>query len=638
MSALLSRHAPDSAVCFGVEARGAAGERSVEARGSAREQSVEARSSAGEREADAGGSSGERATEGARDAAQLAAYARAIAASLPEARSGARVVLACSDRYHFSAGLLAIWLRGYTAELPPNGQPGAVHALADASGVIALLHDREGGVGVDVRALERPQTRASLPLTPALGPEEPAIVAYTSGSTGEPVAHVKSLAQLLREPEAHLAGFDLAGRRIVAAVPPYHIYGLLFGVLVPLLGGGSMSRSAPLHPSELLHELARAGADVLIAVPPHLNALAALGADDAEAWPRLHRVFSSAAPLPAATSELLAARGMTVTEILGSTETGGIAQRTRTDEPWQPLPSVRVEIDDEAALWVDSPWLAPSGPRPVRTADRVEAAAGGGFRHLGRSDAVVKIGGRRIDLGELETRLKAHPEVRDARVLAVEGGGVRGLSLLAVLESDHVDVAELKRTLASHVDPVAVPRRFRVVPRMPRSPTGKLARHDLLALFAAPARAEGNATLDSLEVSANDVSKRALARASEMMWTFPAEALADGCVRFAVPEQSGFFRGHFDGQPILPGVAQLQHLALSEARRRFPDLGQLTRMTRVKFKRLIAPGETLVLSLVRKGEHAVQFALDAEGEPAASGLFHFGVHAREQDGDAGGEP
>jgi 4-coumarate--CoA ligase (photoactive yellow protein activation family) len=539
MTALLARHAPHDELCFG--------------------------------------------GEGARDAGQFSAYARAIAAALPAHPPGARVVLACMDRYRFSAALAAAWLRGYVAELPANGQPGTVNALAHVAGVVALLHDRDGSEGLDVRALERPGERAALPLQLALEPEHAAVVAYTSGSTGQPGAHAKTLAQMLREPEAHLRGFALGEQRIVSAVPPFHIYGLLFGVLVPLLGGGSMSRHSPLQPAEVLRELEHAR--VLIAVPPHL---AALAATEAARWPRLERVFSSAAPLPATVSHALAARGWTVTEILGSTETGGIAHRSAPEAPWQPLLGVQIQVEDEA-LCVDAPWLWPRGP--VRTNDRVELVEGG-FRHLGRSDAVVKIGGRRVDLGDVETRLKRFPGVRDARVLAVESRRVRGTELWAVVESDDADVGSLKRELRAHVDPVALPRRFRIVRELPRSQTGKLVRSDLLALF--------------------DV------------YAFPRRQRPDGSVHVLVPQDSGYFRGHFDEQPILPGVIQLQHIALAEVRRQFPELSVLRRMVRVKFRRLVAPGETLVLRLSRKGATTVVFTLETDsGQPAASGVLHF---------------
>ncbi|HEY6881389.1 MAG TPA: AMP-binding protein, partial [Polyangiales bacterium] len=449
-----------------------------------------------------------------------------------------------------------------------------------ADRAFALLHDRDGQAGIDVRACEDVARSAPVPLVLAATADGPAVIAYTSGSTGQPSAHVKTFGQLWSEPEAHLTGFVLWGERVVSAVPSFHIYGLLFGVMLPLLGGGSLSREAPLQPAEVLRALA--DARVLVAVPPHLSALAEYRA---EAWPNLKRVFSSAAPLAPETSRALAMRGLVVTEVLGSTETGGIAHRSAPEAPWVPLPGVQLAIDAEARLSVEAPWC----PRTL-THDRVEAVELG-FRHLGRSDAVVKIGGRRVDVGEIEARLKQAAGVRDARVLAVDSRGMRGTELWAVVEADGVDAGSLRSALRAHVDPVALPRRIRVVSALPRSHAGKLVRSELLGLF-------------------DD-------------WTFPRSELANG-VRFQIPRDSGYFRGHFAGQPILPGVVQLQHFALAEARRQFPELHRLRRMVRVKFKRLLAPGEVLVLRVARKGEWSVQFTLETDaGHPAASGVLQF---------------
>jgi 4-coumarate--CoA ligase (photoactive yellow protein activation family) len=516
--------------------------------------------------------------EGERDAAQLAAYAQAIARQLPAGPLGSRVVLACIDRYRFSAALAGIWLRGYVAELPANGARGTVQELSDRAH--SLLHDSEGLPGIDVRGLEDPSARAPVPLALPCAESAIAAIAYTSGSTGQPTPHAKTFVQLLSEPSAHVDGFALAGERIVSAVPPFHIYGLLFGVLVPLLGGGSMSREAPLQPAEVMRAVQ--DARVLIAVPPHLAALATYQVGK---WPPMKRVFSSAAPLPAPIARALGSRGWPVTEVLGSTETGGIAHRSAPDAPWEPLHAVRIEVDAEQRLWVEAPWC-----QRQRTEDRVQSVEDG-FRHLGRSDAVVKIGGRRVDVGEVEARLKQAAGVRDARVLAVESRSVRGIELWAVIEGDGVEPEALRRELRAHVDAVAVPRRFRVVPALPRSSTGKFPRRELLALFDA--------------------------------WSFPRVEDGDE-VRFRVPDDCGYFRGHFDEQPILPGVVQLQQLALAEARRRYPELQALRRIVRVKFKRLISPGETLVLQLARKSETSVQFTLETDaGTPAASGVLHF---------------
>ncbi|MFT3921051.1 MAG: AMP-binding protein [Myxococcales bacterium] len=534
--------------------------------------------------------------EGARTCAQLLAYVDALAARLPGtvSQAGARVVLACEDRYFFTAALLAVWQRGLTAALPPNGQVETVRDLRAMPGVVGLLHDRDEDEGLDVRGLEPDAGDVATlrPYAAGLAAQDPALVVYTSGSTGQPTPHLKSLAQLLAEPAMWVEHFALARRRVVSAVPAHHIYGLLFGVLAPLLGGGAFSRRTPVMPGEVLRELGEARAQVLVAVPPHLRALSAFE------WPALERVFSSAAPLPEATDAALLARGIRATQVLGSTETGGIGVRTSCAELWRALPGVQLEVDDGGALHVRSPWASAEG-KTVPTADRVELREAG-FAHLGRTDSVVKVGGKRVDLREVELRLCAIPGVTDARVLEAGTPSPRGSELWAVVECERPEqhsAQGIKQTLGAHLDSVVVPRRFRLVSALPRGASGKVTRADLLALFET--------------------------------WHIPVEELPEGRYRAPITAELGWFRGHFTGQPILAGVVQIQRIALKQARKRWPDLGAVERVTRVKFKHLVKPGEVLILSLARKGHGQVTFQLTTEAsatsaeQPVSSGVLHF---------------
>jgi 4-coumarate--CoA ligase (photoactive yellow protein activation family) len=544
---------------------------------------------------------------GARTHAQLLSYVDAIAARLPTTSApDSRVVLACVDRYHFTASLLAVWQRGLTAALPPNGQVETVRDLRAMAGVVELLHDRDESEGLDVRSCEPSldqEPMGARAYEPALAPAQPALVVYTSGSTGEPTPHAKSLAQLLAEPAMWIEHFALGKRRVVSAVPAHHIYGLLFGVLAPLLGGGAMSRRTPVMPSEVLHEIADAKAHVLVAVPPHLRALAAY---QSEPWPLLERVFSSAAPLPEATDAALVARGVRATQVLGSTETGGIGLRQSCSESWRALPSVSLETDGEGCLLVRSPWASADG-KQVRTADRVQLSESG-FTHLGRADSVVKVGGKRVDLREIEQRLCALPGITDARVLEAGTPSPRGLELWAVVECEQPEklrVSELKQALSAHVESVVMPRRFRLVGALPRGASGKVTRADLLALFE--------------------------------IWQIAVEELPGGRYRVPITAELGYFRGHFPNQPVLAGVVQIQRIALKQMRRRWPDLGVVERVTRVKFKRLVTPGEILTLSLTRKGDNQVSFQLTTGGaepngeSPVSSGVLHFRKSASETD-------
>jgi 4-coumarate--CoA ligase (photoactive yellow protein activation family) len=528
---------------------------------------------------------------GSRTAGQLAGLASAIGQKLEELAPGARVVLGCEDRYYFAAGLLALWQRGLVALLPSNGQAETVRALARAPGVAGLLRDRDDDVGLDVRTLESSAGVGALPVRVTLPRTATAVIAYTSGSTGQPTAHEKTLAQLVDEPLALIEAFDLAKKRVLASVPPHHLYGLLFGVLVPLLAGGATSRTSPLQPPEVLRELAAHDAQVLVAVPPHLGALAQ-ALREGGAFRAGTLVFSSGAPLPLATDSALREHGVQVTQVLGSTETGGIAHRRQAgDVPWQLLPGVRISVEGEL-LSVASPWSSPEAMATVRTSDRVELVPGG-FKHLGRADQVVKVGGRRVDLGDVEAKLRAIAGVRDARVIALEASSLRGLELCAVVEveGDALTPQALRQALSRTLDPVTLPRRYRLVAKLPRSAAGKVDMDTLRGMF--------------------DV------------WELPRQELESGKLRFELPASYGYFRGHFDGMPILPGVVQLEQLALRVARERFPQLGALARLTRVKFKRPIQPGEQLVLGLDLRSGSQVHFELRCNDAPAASGILHF---------------
>lgn len=89
-----------------------------------------------------------------------------------------------------------------------------------------------------------------------------------------------------------------------------------------------------------------------------------------------------------------------------------------------------------------------------------------------------------------------------------------------------------------------------------------------------------------------------------MRATFPSELLArEGeAATFAVgvPADLLYFQGHFPGAPLLPGVAQLVALVLDRVHALWPELGEPTRLGRLKFKQPIAPGDALRLTLERE--------------------------------------
>jgi 3-hydroxymyristoyl/3-hydroxydecanoyl-(acyl carrier protein) dehydratase len=98
---------------------------------------------------------------------------------------------------------------------------------------------------------------------------------------------------------------------------------------------------------------------------------------------------------------------------------------------------------------------------------------------------------------------------------------------------------------------------------------------------------------------------------------------APGLFDVHVPPELEYFRGHFPEEPILAGIVQLDVLVLRQALELWPDLTTVARITRLRFRKPIRPGDDLVLSLVRPAPLRVDFEITCQGASCASGALHF---------------
>lgn len=89
-----------------------------------------------------------------------------------------------------------------------------------------------------------------------------------------------------------------------------------------------------------------------------------------------------------------------------------------------------------------------------------------------------------------------------------------------------------------------------------------------------------------------------------------------------IPADLVYLQGHFPGHPLLPGVAQLLAMALDRTHALWPALGQPRRITQLKFKRPIYPGDQLLLRLERAG-HEVRFSLERGADECTRGALIF---------------
>ncbi len=419
----------------------------------------------------------------------------AAAALLPDPAAGvdaavpAAVINLCEDRDRFLVAFAAAAARGLTTLLPPSRTPAAIaDVLAQYPGSVCIAE--RVPVPAPPGLLLLPPTGTPLAdqavealAAATVAADAVALVAFTSGSTGTPSANPKTWASVACSTAQNLAALsDLwpadAVRRLVATVPPQHMYGMELSVLLPLFAAVGVHAARPFFPDDVARALAEAGAPaLLVTTPVHLRALVESGV----ALPPLAGIVTATAPLPQALAETAEARfGCEVRELFGSSETCVIAQRrTARETHWRPFPGVRLQPQPDGTL-VHAPQLA----QPVALADLVTVADCGGFALCGRQADLLEIGGKRASLGDLTRRLLAVPGVQDGVVLqldACDRSGVGRIAALAVAPG--LDACTILAALRGAVDPVFLPRRLRLVDALPRNETGKLPRAALLALL-----------------------------------------------------------------------------------------------------------------------------------------------------------
>ena len=386
---------------------------------------------------------------------------------------------------------------------------------------------------------------------------------------------------------------------LFCTVSPRHIYGLLFGLLLPLVAGARFVNKTTLSVEAAAQAAEDTQATILVSVPAHLIALSSL--DLLGKNERLRQIVSSAARLPIRVGKNLVAKtSAQLTEILGSTETGGIFWRNVPEETWASLPGVQARSSDEGQLIVVSPYLADATREHV-TDDLVKQVGENQFKHLGRSDLVIKIGGKRIQLDALEQQICSLQDIRAARLISKAVTSIRGHELWLVVETDRWTLDDLIKELRKTLDPMAIPRRVRIVSKLPTESNGKLSQAKLSALFEAESSA-----VEFRELIAYD---------------------NDYQIAVHVTASSKRFRGHFPGLPILPAVSVLVDIVLSQTHRIWPELDRLVRVPRLKFTRGITPGQELLLHLKRKGSD-VTFKISSDDIIYSKGILEFLISSK----------
>jgi malonyl-CoA/methylmalonyl-CoA synthetase len=361
------------------------------------------------------------------------------------------------------------------------------------------------GIRVDVTA------RAGALEPASAEDEDPALIVYTSGTTGRPKGAVLSRRAVASNVDALATAWEWTADDVLThGLPLFHVHGLVIGVLGVLRRGGELRHLGRFSPAAA-GEAVAGGATMLFGVPTMYHRVAREpGAAAGLRGARL--LVSGSAPLPApvfAAIEQLT--GQQIVERYGLTETL-MNTAVRADSPRRPgyvgVPldgiGVRLVGDDGGDVDVSDDEtigeIAVRGPnlfsgylnRPDATAEAMRdgwfftgdigtRAPDGYWRIVGRrSTDLIKTGGYKVGAGEIEVALLEHPGVREAAVTAAPDDDL-GERIVAwvVAEGEAPTERELIDHVAAELAPHKRPREVRFLDELPRNAMGKVVKADL---------------------------------------------------------------------------------------------------------------------------------------------------------------
>ncbi|WP_137918258.1 AMP-binding protein [Hydrogenophaga sp. 2FB] len=346
--------------------------------------------------------------------------------------------------------------------------------------------------------------------------DHPALLVYTSGTTGAPKGALHTQGNLLVNMTiaAQVQGMT-ADDTVLTVLPLFHVGGLCIQTLPALGVGAQVLLHARFDAAATLYALANERPTLTLQVPATLQALTThadwLGVD----LSCLRAIWAGSSLLPAPLIAACHARGVPVCNVYGSTETGPFSialppthAASHLGSCGWPAPGVDVSLRDMHAqpvaegavgeVWVRAPNVVqrywPALPACdaegfFHTGDLAQQAADGSFTVVGRAKDMLISGGENIYPAEIENLLAQHPWVSECAVIGQAdprwGEVVVAVVVLRAAADEHW-AAALQTFLDGRLARYKWPRHWHRLDALPKTALGKVQKSTLKSLLSTP--------------------------------------------------------------------------------------------------------------------------------------------------------
>lgn len=341
---------------------------------------------------------------------------------------------------------------------------------------------------------------------------DPAVILYTSGTTGNPKGAVLTHSNLVSNTSSVVKALQLRPGKetLLVVLPMFHAFAANVGMLTPLMHGFCIAPVPKFDPQLVTDVIEATGATIFLGVPSMYNLLSRISDDQIARWNKVRFGVAGGAAMPVTLIEKFEKRfGFPILEGDGPTECSPVTSVNPLDgirKPGSvglPIPDVEIEIlddqgkqlalDEIGEICVKGPnimqgyWNLPEATAEVffgewlRTGDLGYKDEDGYIFMVDRKKDMVIVNGMNVYPRMIEEILHQHPAIAEAAVIGEpnESHGEIPVAYIVLLPDQTADSASLREFCKGHLAQYQLPRKYFFVDALPKNATGKVLKREL---------------------------------------------------------------------------------------------------------------------------------------------------------------